>query len=67
MSGVRPGITERIDNYPGFAQGIKGGDLADQMRAHAERFGVEILPAQAVTRVAAQGDYRIVVTETGDE
>lgn len=65
--GGQAGITERIDNYPGFAQGIKGGDLADQMRAHAERFGVEILPAQAVTEVSAQGDYRMVVTETGDE
>ena len=65
--GGQAGITERIDNYPGFAQGIKGGDLADQMRAHAERFGVEILPAQAVTQVSAQGDYRMVVTETGDE
>ncbi len=65
--GGQAGITEQIDNYPGFAQGIKGGDLADQMRAHAERFGVEILPAQAVTEVSAQGDYRMVVTETGDE
>lgn len=65
--GGQAGITERIDNYPGFAQGIKGGDLADQMRAHAERFGVEILPAQAVTQVSVQGDYRMVVTETGDE
>ena len=65
--GGQAGVTERIDNYPGFASGIKGGDLADQMRAHAERFGVEILPAQAVTKIAAQGDYRMVTTETGDE
>ncbi len=27
--GGQAGITERIDNYPGFVQGIKGGDLAD--------------------------------------
>ena len=65
--GGQAGTTERIDNYPGFVSGISGADLADQMRAHAERFGVEILPAQAVTRIAAQGDYRMVATEAGDE
>ena len=65
--GGQAGVTERIDNYPGFPQGVRGADLADQMRAHAERFGAELLPAQAVTRIDAQGDYRMVVTETGQE
>ena len=32
-----------------------------------ERFGVEILPAQAVAIISAQGDYKLVLTETGDE
>ena len=37
------------------------------MRAQAERFGVEILPAQAVTAVSVAGDYKMISTEAGDE
>jgi thioredoxin reductase (NADPH) len=65
--GGQAGTTERIENYPGFAQGIGGAELADAMRVHAERFDVEILPAQAVTGISAQGDYKMVTTESGDE
>ncbi len=65
--GGQAGVTERIDNYPGFAQGIEGAKLADQMKEHAERFGVEILPAQGVTSIQIEGDYKMVTTESGDE
>ena len=65
--GGQAGVTERIDNYPGFPQGVEGSKLADEMRAHAERFGVEILQAQSVTGISAEGEYRMVRTETGDE
>ena len=64
--GAQAGTTERIDNYPGFAQGIGGAELADAMREHAERFEVEILPAQTVTSIEAQGDYKMISTESGD-
>ncbi len=64
--GGQAGVTERIDNYPGFPDGIGGGDLADRIRAQVERFGVEVLPAQAVTSVGTQGQYRVVSTESGD-
>ena len=65
--GGQAGVTERIDNYPGFPDGIGGGDLADRIRAQVERFGVEVLPAQAVTSVATQGQYKVVSTESGDD
>ena len=65
--GGQAGITERIENYPGFAQGVGGAELADAMRTHAERFEVEILPAQAVTGISVQGDYKMIATESGDE
>ena len=64
--GGQAGTTERIDSYPGFAQGIGGAELADAMREHAERFEVEILPAQTVTSIEAQGDYKMISTESGD-
>ncbi len=65
--GGQAGTTEMIENYPGFAHGVKGAELADEMRAQAERFEVEILPAQAVTSIMAKGDYRLINTEAGDE
>ena len=65
--GGQAGITERLDNFPGFPEGISGADFADRLRAQAERFGVEILSAQEVTAVAAEDDYRIVRTADGSD
>jgi len=65
--GGQAGVTERIDNYLGFPGGVEGARLADDMRAHAERFGAEMLPAQMVSEVHADGSYRTVITESGDE
>ena len=65
--GGQAGVTERIENYPGFPEGVQGAFLAEQMRLQAERFGVEILQAQSVTGVKAVDDFRVISTETGDE
>ncbi len=65
--GGQAGTTEMIENYPGFSRGVGGAELADEMRAQAERFDVEILPAQAVTSIMGKGDYRLITTESGDE
>ena len=65
--GGQAGSTQSIENYPGFSQGVAGADLANEMRAQAERFGVEILLAQAVTGIKANGAYKMVSTEAGDE
>ena len=65
--GGQAGATQMIENYPGFVHGVKGADLADDMRAQAERFGVEILPAQTVTGIMSDGIYKMVSTEAGDE
>jgi thioredoxin reductase (NADPH) len=35
-------ITDQVDNYPGFPEGISGLTLADQLQKQAERFGAEI-------------------------
>lgn len=35
-------ITDWIDNYPGFPEGISGMDLSENLRKQAERFGTKI-------------------------
>lgn len=65
--GGQAGVTEQLDNFPGFPEGVTGAEFADRLRRQAERFGVEILAAQEVTKVSAEGDYRIVTTADGRE
>jgi thioredoxin reductase (NADPH) len=65
--GGQAGVTERLDNFPGFPEGVTGSDFADRLRAQAERFGVEILPAQEVIEVGADDEYRFVKTADGRE
>ncbi len=53
--GGQAGVTERIDNYPGFPDGIGGAELADRFVAQAKRYGVELLSAVDVAAVARDG------------
>ena len=63
--GGQAGITERLDNYPGFPDGIGGADLADRFVRQAQRYGVELLPAVAVTAITTRGGVSTVTTSTG--
>lgn len=65
--GGQAGITERLDNFPGFPEGVSGSEFADRLRAQAERFGVEILQAQEATNIIMDGDYCVVRTGDGGE
>ena len=38
-AGGQMALTEQIDNYPGFENGIDGFSLAEKMQKQAERFG----------------------------
>ena len=48
--GGQAGVTERLDNYPGFPEGIGGAELADRFVQQAQRYGVEMLQAVSVTQ-----------------
>lgn len=65
--GGQAGVTERIDNYPGFPEGIGGGDLADRLIAHAERYGVEMLSAVGVSSLSSSEVGIVAKTRRGDE
>ena len=64
--GGQAGVTERLDNYPGFPEGIGGTELADRIVQQASRYGVEMLQAVSVTQVAHDGEQVDVETATGD-
>lgn len=56
--------TTEVENFPGFAEGIQGPELMDQMRAQAERFGAD-LRMEHVDRMDLTGDVKSVWV--GDE
>lgn len=65
--GGQAGVTEKLDNFPGFPDGINGGEFADRLAQQARRFGVEILQAQDVVGVRADQESRYVTTAGGHE
>lgn len=54
--GGQAGISNQIDNYPGFPEGISGGELTARFIEQARRYGVELLSAVGVDSVAPDGD-----------
>ena len=62
--GGQAGITQVIENFPGFDEGISGAEFAERLGRQARKFGVEILQAQEVKKINREGQYLCV--ETGD-
>jgi len=52
--GGQAGVTERIDNYPGFPEGVGGAELAARFVAQAQRYGVELVAAVGVEGVGRE-------------
>jgi thioredoxin reductase (NADPH) len=65
--GGQAGITEQLDNYPGFPEGVTGAEFAQRIIGQAQRFGVELLSAQNVVRVGNDMDAHFVETEDGHQ
>ena len=65
--GGQAGVTERLDNFPGFPDGIAGGEFADRLVQQARRFGVELLQAQEVIGLRAEEESKYVKTADGNE
>lgn len=57
-------VTDLIDNYPGFAEGIEGLKLAEQLQKQAERFGA-VIELGEVTKIEGKSDYKLVETTDG--
>lgn len=63
--GGMAAITDLIDNYPGFAEGVSGLQLADQLQKQAERFGAMIEFGE-VSGIRDEGDHKVVVVDGQD-
>jgi len=48
--GGQPASTAGVDNFPGFPEGVSGGELAQRFQSQAERFGARIA-AETATEV----------------
>jgi thioredoxin reductase (NADPH) len=51
--GGQTSVTDRLDNFPGFPDGISGAEFSDRLKRQAERFGVELLLATEVDSLTA--------------
>ncbi len=65
--GGQAGITQTLDNFPGFDEGIPGAEFAARLTRQALKFGAEILQAQNVVSIEPDGSYLCVHTADGSE
>ena len=63
-AGGQMALTEQIDNYPGFEDGIDGFSLAEKMQKQAERFGARSEYAE-VLRMDLTAVPKLVETSEG--
>ncbi len=57
-------VSDWIENYPGFPEGISGADLMAEMLAQAKRFGVEIRTSDVVSLDVAEPVKQVQVSDT---
>ena len=65
VTGGQIALTSRVENYPGFVDGVNGYDLAQQMEAQAERYGLE-MRYEPVTALRRDGERYQLSTDDGE-
>ncbi len=52
-------VTDRVENYPGFPEGIGGLELAQLMQKQAERFGAEVVIDEVVAVALSSAPFEV--------
>ena len=63
-AGGQMALTQQIDNYPGYEEGVDGFDLAEKMQRQAEHFGAKTEYAQ-VERMELTAEPKVLETSEG--
>ena len=63
--GGMAAITDKVDNYPGFPDGVEGMKLAGELEKQAERFGAQIDFGDA-SAIRTDGKYKIITIDGQD-
>ena len=63
--GGMAAITDKVDNYPGFPEGVEGMKLASQLQAQAERFGA-VIDFGEVSEIRDNGNTKTLVVDGKD-
>ena len=70
-TGEQPGgqlmITNDVENYPGYPNGVMGPEMMEDFRKQAERFDTKIHTGIMVSKVDFSGPIHKVWTDAGDE
>jgi len=64
MGGSQIINVEKIENFPGFPQGVSGAELAPAVQEQAMDAGAEFIMGEAKS-VARDGDYKLVASDAG--
>ena len=64
-AGGQMALTHRIDNYPGFEEGIDGFTLGDKMKQQAEKFGAVSRSAE-VLLAELSGRTKVIHMDSGE-
>ena len=65
MGGASIINVEKVENFPGFPEGVMGADLAAMTQEQAMNAGAEFVMGE-VSGIVEQGDYRVVGSDAGD-
>src|SRR5207248_6283183 len=58
-AGGQLSLTTLVENYPGFAEGIFGPELVDNMKKQAEHFGAEFIHGSVIDTDFSSRPFRL--------
>jgi thioredoxin reductase (NADPH) len=68
FTGKEPGgqlmITNEVDNFPGYADGVHGPQMMEDLKKQAERFGTDVR-YELITEVELNHQPKVITTESG--